>query len=100
MVTGWHDQTRKEQTMSNEIHFYEHKSLAGHLEPGDATRYEMVAVQNFDSIEVIVMNDGFFDKITFIPREDEPCQTFRREHTNPWTIKAAKIMRDKLRQLI
>lgn len=51
--------------MSNEIRFYEHKSLAGHLEPGDATRYEMVAVQNFDSIEVIVMNDGFFDKITF-----------------------------------
>jgi hypothetical protein len=46
MVTGWHDQTRKEQTMSNELRFYEHKSLAGHLEPGDATRYEMVAVQS------------------------------------------------------
>ena len=38
--------------MSNEIRFYEHKSLAGHLEPGDATRYEMVAVQSnwFDSV--------------------------------------------------
>lgn len=84
--------------MSNIIHFYERKSLAGALEPGDATRYEMVAVQTFQCIEVVVMNDGFFDKITFIPMQDEPCHTFRGEKTNPWTIKAAKIMRDKLRE--
>lgn len=71
-------------------------SLAGILQPGDATRYEMVAVKTWDTVEVIVMNDAFFDKITFIPSNDEPYRTFLGKKTNPWTIKAAKEMRDML----
>ena len=65
------------------------RSLAGVLEPGDATRYEFVAVQMFDCVEVVILNDGFFDKITFINNYEEP-KTFRGDKTNPWTIKAAK----------
>ena len=66
------------------------RSLAGVLEPGDATRYEFVAVQMFDCVEVVILNDGFFDKITFINNYEEEPETFRGDKTNPWTIKAAK----------
>jgi hypothetical protein len=76
--------------------FEEITSLAGILQPGDATRYEMVAVQLWDCIEVVVINDSFFDKITFIPSFDEPYKTFRGDKTNPWTIKAAKEMMELL----
>ena len=79
--------------------FIQLRSLAGILQPGDATRYKMVAVKTWDTVEVIVMNDDFFDKITFLSASDgriEPYSTFRGEQTNPWTIKAAKEMRDML----
>lgn len=66
------------------------------MEPGDVTHYEFVAVQMFGFIEVVVLNDSFFDKITFVPENDEPYRTFRGDKTNPWTIKAAKNMRDRL----
>lgn len=71
-------------------------ALAGILQPGDATRYEMVAVKTFDSIEVIVQNDNFFDKIVFLPGSDEPYTTFRGDQTNPWTIKAAVEIKNML----
>jgi len=46
---------------------------------------------------VIVLNDGFFDKITFEKFNNGDCiSTFRDENTNPWTIKAARIMADAL----
>ena len=76
--------------------FKELKSIAGILQPGDGTRYEMVAVKTFNAVEVIVMNGDFFDKITFIPEDDEPYCTFLGDKTNPWTIIAAKEMRGKL----
>ena len=77
--------------------FKPRRSLAGTLQPGDCTRrYEMVAVLFWDVVEVIVMNDGFFDKITFLLDGDTPYKTFREDGTNPWTIKAAKEMKDML----
>jgi hypothetical protein len=76
-----------------EERFVKRASLAGALEPGDATHYEMVVVQMFDTIEVVVLNDGFFDKITFLIGSDEPYHTFREEYTNPWTIKAVVEMK-------
>lgn len=76
--------------------FREIKSIAGVLQPGDGTRYEMVAVQMWDRVEVIVLNDAFFDKIVFIPHDDEPYHTFRGRNTNPWTAKAALEMRNML----
>ena len=63
-------------------------SLAGKLQPGDATCYEMVAVEMWDHVEVIVMNDAFFDKITFLKYGDrvgEFYHSFRGQGTNPWT---------------
>ena len=80
--------------------FKELRSIAGILQPGDGTRYEMVAVRTWDSIEVIVMNGGFFDKITFISGKEEPYLTYRNDKTNPWTIKAAKVMRNKIDNII
>ncbi len=78
--------------------FKETKSLAGILQPGDGTRYEMVAVETFDTIEVIVCNDSFFDQIIFAKGQDEPYYTRRGlDVTNPWTIEAAKEMMNKLR---
>jgi hypothetical protein len=77
-------------------YFEQKKSLAGVMQPGDGTRYEFVAVKLWDCVEVIVQNDAFFDKIVFIPSSDEPCTTFRNERTNPWTVKAAREMRDLL----
>jgi hypothetical protein len=71
-------------------------SIAGIMQPGDATRYEFVAIACFDCIEVIVRNDEFFDKITFIPNQEEPYRTHRDAKTNPWTIKAAMKMRDMM----
>lgn len=83
--------------MGGEMKLFEKmESIAGILQPGDATRYEMVAVRSGECVEVVVLNDGFFDKITFVYGTDNPYQTFRGEKTNPWTIKAAIIMKDKL----
>jgi len=48
--------------------FRERKSLAGDLQPGDRTKYQMVAVEFWDYVEVVVMNEGFFDKITFLKK--------------------------------
>jgi hypothetical protein len=76
--------------------FKQTKSLAGILQPGDGTRYEMVAVETFDTIEVIVCNDSFFDQIVFSKDSSEPYFTRRGENTNPWTIKAALEMKNKL----
>jgi hypothetical protein len=82
--------------MLDEKNFKPRQSLAGALEPGDATHYEMVAVEMWDTIEVVVLNDGFFDKITFLKSNRDCISTFRGEHTNPWTIKAARIVADAL----
>ena len=73
------------------------RSLAIALEPGDATHYEMVVVEMWDTYEVIVLNDGFFDRICFLKRDiSEPYETHRKKwdgkETNPWTIRAAKIL--------
>jgi tRNA U54 and U55 pseudouridine synthase Pus10 len=70
--------------------FRELKSLAGILQPGDATRYEMVAVVMPDHVAVVVMNDSFFNKIMFV--NGEYYTSSRGISTNPWTIKAAKEM--------
>jgi hypothetical protein len=87
--------------MLDENNFKSRQSLAGALEPGDATHYEMVAVEMWDTIEVVVLNDEFFDKIVFTKSCMGHIQTFRNDHrelspTNPWTIKAARIMADAL----
>jgi len=74
--------------------FKKRKSLAGILEPGDGTSYQIVAVKLWDCIEVIIMNEDFFDKITLIDGQEDYYRTFRGEGTNPWTIKAAEKMRD------
>ena len=85
--------------MSKEIFFKQRKSMAGVLEPGDCTRYEMVVVEMWDTYEVVVLNDGFFDRICFLKSDLSQCyETYRMnigKETNPWTIKAAKIMLDK-----
>ena len=73
----------------------ERKCIAGTLQPGDMTKYEMVAVKMWDTIEVVVLNDEFFDKITFIDTGNF-YHSFRGERTNPWTIKAAKEVMKKL----
>lgn len=72
------------------MRFKERKAFAGALEPGDATHYEMVVVEQFDTYEVVVLNDGFFDKIVFLKESKEFYHSFREDRTNPWTIKAAK----------
>lgn len=83
------------------IEFEERKSLAGTLQPGDGTRYEMVAVKEWDNISIIVMNEDFFDKIIFpYDDRDEPYYTFRGEKTNPWTIRAALNMRNRLLEVL
>ena len=70
------------------------KSLALGLELGDATHYEMVVVEMWDSYEVVVLNDEFFDKLTFLKHSGEFYHSHRKTLTNPWTIKAAKIALD------
>ena len=68
-------------------------SLAGELQPGDCTKYEMVVVETLDTYEVIVMNSEFFDKLTFLKRDLVFYNSFRGyNRTNSWTIKAAKEM--------
>ena len=74
-------------------------SLAMVVEPGDLTRYEFVAVMKWDTIEVIVLNDEFFDKITFLKSTGEFYGSHRGNDTNPWTITAAKIVRNKLMEM-
>lgn len=83
--------------------FTKRKCIAGALEPGDATRYEMVVVEMWDTYEVVVLNDGFFDKITFLKHnwiDRNELYPFYHSHrgdsTNPWTIKAARKMIDLL----
>uniref|UniRef100_A0A6H2A0G3 Uncharacterized protein n=1 Tax=viral metagenome TaxID=1070528 RepID=A0A6H2A0G3_9ZZZZ len=78
------------------IRFQGKKSLAGTFQPGDGTRYEMVAVDEGYIISVVVMNDDFFDKVTFPKDNIEFYTTYRNKRTNPWTIKAAKKMMDML----
>ena len=76
-------------------HFEKLNSLAGELQPGNATKYELVAVETWDTVEVVVLNDGFFDKITILKDPfhfGEFYHSFRGENTNPWTITAAKEM--------
>ena len=75
------------------------KSLAGYYEPGDMTRYELVAVERWDTIEVIVLNNAFFDKIIFLK---DDALSFYKSHrdgkTNLWTIKAAKNLAEELKR--
>lgn len=74
----------------SEERFRELKALAGFLEPGDATRYKMVAVKEFDCYSVAVLNSGFEDVIIFLKDSTgEAYHTARGASTNPWTIKAA-----------
>ena len=48
-------------------------------------------VEMWDVYEVVVLNDGFFDKLTFLKHNKEFYKSHRGKHTNPWTIKAAKL---------
>lgn len=66
------------------------KSFAGALEPGDMTHYEFVIVEQWDVYEVVVLNDGFFDKLTFLGHDLSFYRSHRGEQTNPWTIKAGE----------
>jgi hypothetical protein len=75
--------------------FKELKSFAGVLQPGDSTRYELVVVEQWDCYEVVVLNDAFFDKLTFLRPSLEFYTSIRGEETNPWTIKAAKEMLER-----
>jgi hypothetical protein len=73
------------------MNFTPRRSMAGALEPGDATHYEFVVVEMWDTYEVVVLNDGFFDKITFLKNLSRDFyHSHREKDTNPWTIKAAK----------
>ncbi len=80
------------------IRFEQRKTFGGVLQPGDGTRYEMVVFDDgwgLGSYEVVVLNEGFFDCITFLKRdfmEGIPYRTFRGAGTNPWTAKAAHEM--------
>lgn len=72
-------------------------AVAVAIEPGDATHYEMVIVETWDTYEVVILNDSFFDKITFLKSDPtEPYKLCRKEwldkETNTWTIRAAKIL--------
>ena len=75
-------------------------SLAGSLEPGDATHYDhdmsdilkyfkFVLVELWDVCEIVVLNDSFFDKLTFLKCDNSFYHSYRGDKTNPWTIKAA-----------
>ena len=68
------------------------KSMAGVLQPGDATRYEMVVIEQWDTYEVIVLNNDFFDKLIFLKNDLSYYTSMRGSETNPWTIKAAEEM--------
>lgn len=68
------------------------KCMAGELQPGDATKYIMAVVEEFDVYNVIVLNGGFFDRLIFLKENQSFYASERRERTNPWTIKAAEEM--------
>lgn len=72
--------------------FRELKSLAGILQPGDATRYIMAVVEDWDCYNVAVLNDCWVDKIIFLKPDLSFYCSERGESTNPWTIKAAEEM--------
>jgi hypothetical protein len=82
--------------------FQEQPSLAGIMQPGDGTRYEFVAVKTFDTVEVVVRNDDFFDKIVFLHGAEKPYYTIMlrlsdgKRDTNPFTIKAAALIKNML----
>jgi len=81
---------------NDEERFANRDSFAGVLQPGDKTRYEMIVTDDWDTIDVVILNDGFFDKITFLKNEDRRCiSTFRGDDTNPWTIRAAREMMER-----
>ena len=73
------------------------KSLAGYYEPGDMTRYELVAVERWALVVVVVLNEAFFDRIIFL-KDDALTfyRSFRGIGTNPWTIKAARDLAEEL----
>ena len=66
--------------------------MAGVLQPGDATRYVMAVVEEWDVYSVAVLNDCWVDKIIFLKRDLSFYRSERGELTNPWTIKAAEEM--------
>lgn len=77
--------------------FVQRKSLAGVLQPGDGTRYEMVVFEDWDAYYVIVTNLGDRpDMLTFLRRDYSFYKSAQGEATNPWTIKAAREMIDRL----
>lgn len=93
----------KRVTISEEVmeRFKERKSLAGDLQPGDGTRYEMTATKQDGIVEVMVTNLGVIDCLVFLDNQEECYKTARGLGvTNPWTIKAAKEMRDMLLERI
>ena len=69
--------------------------LAGVLQPGDKTRYVMAVVEYWNVYNVVVLNDGFFDKLVFLKSDGSFYVSDRGARTNPWTIKAAKEMIDR-----
>ena len=80
----------------------ERREAAGSMEPNDSTHYEMVVVEKWDTYEVVILNDSFFDKICFIKSNvlnaissSLPIVaygTYRGPLTNVWTIRAATFM--------
>ena len=66
--------------------------MAGVLQPGDATRYIMAVVEEWDVYNVAVLNDCWVDKIIFLKIDLSFYRSERGELTNHWTIKAAKEM--------
>ena len=80
--------------MTDDARINKRPSFALALEPGDMTHYEMVVVEMWDVYEVVVLNDGFFDKLTFLKNTKEFYHSHKGDSTNPWTIKAAKIAID------
>lgn len=65
---------------------------AGILQPGDATRYVMAVVEEWDCYNVVVLNDCWVDKLIFLKQDLSYYKSERGELTNPWTIKAAEEM--------
>jgi hypothetical protein len=72
--------------------FVERKCLAGILQPGDATRYCISIVEDWDCYHAVILNEDFFDKLIFLKTDLSYYSSMRDEKTNPWTIKAAEEM--------
>lgn len=72
--------------------FKELPCLAGYLQPGDATKYIMAVVEEWDVYSVAVLNDCWVDKIMFLKSDGSFYRSERGVATNPWTIKAAAKM--------